>query len=55
MKKITVIIAGTAIALVFAIAGCEKSQAPAPTEKSAPTATMESAPTATAPAAPEHK
>ncbi len=46
MKKITVIIAGTAIAVVFAIAGCEKSQTPAP-EKSAPTMT-ESAPTATA-------
>ncbi len=60
MKKITVIIAAVALAMVFAVIGCEKHEAPKPAEQSAPTATAptsttSSAPTATAPAAPAHK
>ncbi len=60
MKKIFAIIAVAAVAMVFAVTGCEKQQAPKPAEQSAPTATAptattSTAPTATAPAAPAHK
>ncbi len=49
MKKISVIIAVAAVAMVFGVTACEKpAPAPKPAEQTAPTAT---APTATAPAA----
>ncbi len=51
MKKILAIIAVAMVAATFALAGCQKQEAPKPAEQSAPTSTM----TTTAPAAPEHK
>lgn len=51
MKKIYAIITVAMIAATFALAGCQKQEAPKPAEQSAVTTTA----TTTAPAAPMHK
>jgi preprotein translocase subunit SecG len=58
MKKILAIIFIAMVATVFALAGCQKQEAPKPAEQSAPTTTMTmpmTSTTATTATAPEHK